>query len=64
MDRETLLHTANGGALRSSADDAFPPDRRAGRLYDDLVSDRWGVAVRLEQERIDWAWVASRLPTA
>ncbi|MEO6714282.1 MAG: Wadjet anti-phage system protein JetD domain-containing protein [Mycobacteriales bacterium] len=31
-------------------------------LYADLVSDRWGVALRLEQERIDWAWVAARLP--
>lgn len=31
-------------------------------LYGDLVSDRWGVAVRLEQERIDWAWVADHLP--
>lgn len=32
-------------------------------LYDDLVSDRWGERVRLEQERIDWGWVLERFPS-
>lgn len=31
-------------------------------LYADLVSGALGEAVRLEQERIDWAWVEDRLP--
>jgi hypothetical protein len=32
-------------------------------LYADLVSDRLGVNVRLEQERIDWDWALERLST-
>jgi hypothetical protein len=31
-------------------------------VYDDLVSDRLGDCVRLEQERIDWAWAEPRFP--
>ncbi|OBK27431.1 hypothetical protein A5634_23295 [Mycobacterium asiaticum] len=31
-------------------------------LYAELVGDRWGERVRLEQERIDWQWVQHRLP--
>jgi hypothetical protein len=30
-------------------------------LYDDLVTDSLGPRVRLEQERIDWAWACERL---
>lgn len=30
-------------------------------LYNDLVTDRFGVRVRLEQERIDWSWVEQHL---
>ena len=30
-------------------------------LYADLVGDVLGPKVRLEQERIDWAWVNDRL---
>lgn len=30
-------------------------------IYTGLVEDRWGTRVRLEQERIDWAWAAQRL---
>lgn len=30
-------------------------------LYDDLVTDRFGTRIRLEQERIDWAWAIARL---
>ncbi|CAI9418938.1 Wadjet anti-phage system protein JetD domain-containing protein [Nocardioides sp. T2.26MG-1] len=33
-------------------------------LYDDLVTDRLGDRVRLEQERIDWAWAEARIKTA
>lgn len=29
---------------------------------DDLVSDRFGDRLRLEQERIDWAWAEPRFP--
>ena len=31
-------------------------------LYQDLVSDRFGDRVRLEQERIDWTWAKQHLP--
>lgn len=30
-------------------------------LYADLVGDRYGPAVRLEQERLDWGWVLDNL---
>lgn len=33
-------------------------------LYDDLVSDRLGVQVRLEQERVDWSWASATLQSA
>ena len=35
--------------------------REEGDLYDDLVSDRLGDRVRLEQERIDWTWAQPQL---
>lgn len=63
MDRETLLahrerwvveeRPARSALTRLSADEAD--------LYGDLVSDTLGVKVRLEQERIDWAWAQARL---
>lgn len=31
-------------------------------LYGDLVADRYGPSVRLEQERLDWGWVSDHLP--
>ena len=31
-------------------------------VYDDIVSDRYGDRVRLEQERISWDWVLAHLP--
>jgi hypothetical protein len=37
-------------------------DEAERALYDDLVTDRLGDRVRLEQERIDWEWVEARLP--
>jgi hypothetical protein len=30
-------------------------------LYTDLVQDRLGPQVRLEQERVDWAWAQQHL---
>ncbi len=64
MDRDTLLQHRDRWGQESKPTNALltrlaEPE---SSLYADLVSDRWGVAVRLEQERIDWAWVAARLP--
>lgn len=64
MDRETLLaHRERWGS------ETAPTSARLDRLDDeeaavhsDLVGDRYAEAVRLEQERIDWAWVRERLP--
>ncbi|MDX2375216.1 DUF2220 family protein [Microbacterium sp. LRZ72] len=65
MDRETLLqHEDRWGhesAPTSVALDRLDEDE--SRLYADIVSDRYAPALRLEQERIDWAWVRERLPT-
>lgn len=64
MDRATLTeHRERWG--REPAPTAARLDRLTAEeaaLYSDLVSDRLGEAVRLEQERIDWAWVQGRLP--
>lgn len=66
MDRETLLahrdrwgteSTPTRAGLRHlSADEA--------ELYGELVSDQFADRLRLEQERIDWAWAQARLPYA
>lgn len=64
MDRPTLLeHQERWGH------ESMPTRARLDRLsseeaavYDDLVSDRLGDRVRLEQERIDWAWAEPRFP--
>lgn len=64
MDRDTLLqHRERWGR------ETKPTNARLTRLsdaedalYTDLVGARWGDGVRLEQERIDWAWVTARLP--
>ncbi len=66
MDRETLLeHRERWGR------DGSPTHARLARLsleeaalYEDLVSDRLGDRVRLEQERIDWRWAEERVPYA
>lgn len=66
MDRQTLFeHRDRWGAEKSPT--AARLDRLTAEeadLYAELVSDRWGDAVRLEQERVDWAWVEARLPYA
>jgi len=63
MDRETLLahrdrwvtedRPARSVLTRLTTDEQD--------LYSDLVTDRLGERVRLEQERIDWQWVQRRL---
>lgn len=64
MDRGTLLqHRDRWG--REPTPTAATLDRLSMEetsLYADLVADRLGEAVRLEQERIDWSWVTARLP--
>jgi hypothetical protein len=65
MDRETLLahrdrwvveeRPATSGLTRLGPGEAD--------LYADLVSDRFGDRLRLEQECIDWAWARERLGT-
>ena len=44
----------------TAALDRLNADEQA--LYEDLVADRFGDRVRLEQERIDWAWALERWP--
>jgi hypothetical protein len=65
MDRETLLaHRDRWG--REDSPTAARLDRLTdaeSALYSDLVSDRFGPAVRLEQERIDWAWAEREIST-
>jgi hypothetical protein len=39
--------------------DRLTADEQA--LYQDLVTDRLGEHIRLEQERIAWDWAAERL---
>ena len=64
MDRQTLLeHRDRWGrepTPTSARLDRLTADESA--LYADLVSDRLGDAVRLEQERLDWSWVTDHLP--
>lgn len=63
MDRETLVqHEQRWGSEPTPTNATLPrlTDAEVG-LYSDLVTDRYARAVRLEQERIDWGWVVSRL---
>ncbi|WP_417564749.1 Wadjet anti-phage system protein JetD domain-containing protein [Microbacterium sp.] len=63
MDRETLLaHRDRWGHEPSPTDAGLTRlDAAEQALYEDLVTDRFGVGVRLEQERIDWDWAQLRL---
>lgn len=63
MDRETLMSHRDRWVLedRPAVSALTRLTRDEHDLYRDLVEDRLGVKVRLEQERIDWAWVADRL---
>jgi hypothetical protein len=66
MDRETLL--AHRDRWVSEERPARSSLRRLGvaerDVYSDLVSDVFGERVRLEQERVDWAWATVRLADA
>lgn len=63
MDEDTLeAHRKLWGSEPAPTNaylENLTPTERA--LYDDLVSDRLGRNVRLEQERINWAWALQRL---
>lgn len=63
MDRATLLeHEARWGSEPMPAVVALAAlDADESALYADLVTDRFGSAVRLEQERIDWEWATARM---
>jgi hypothetical protein len=65
MDRETLLAHRDRWVVEDRAAKSvltrLAPDEQD--LYSDLVNERFGERVRLEQERIDWQWVTQRLPT-
>lgn len=63
MDRETLLaHRERWGSEGSPTNVSLPRLSAAEEaLYEDLVTDRFGAAVRLEQERVDWEWALTRL---
>jgi hypothetical protein len=60
MDRETLLEHRDRWVSESSPTrarlDHLDPAERA--LYADLVEDVYASSLRLEQERLDWGWVA------
>jgi len=64
MDRATLPAHRDRWVVEAtpaaSRLDRLTADERA--LYQDLVTDRLGERVRLEQERIAWNWAAERLP--
>jgi hypothetical protein len=64
MDRETLLAHRERWVREKAPTSARLArlDQGEADLYADLVADRLGEAVRLEQERLDWAWVRDRLP--
>lgn len=66
MDRETLLaHRDRWGIEgRPATSNLTRLTPAEAALYDDLISDRLGDRVRLEQERIDWTWALVRLSAA
>ncbi|MBD3940255.1 hypothetical protein IF188_00895 [Microbacterium sp. NEAU-LLC] len=63
MDRETLLAHRERWVVEGTPTNAALSRLDAGdqAVYDDLVTDRFGPSVRLEQERIDWSWALARL---
>ena len=64
MDRDTLLaHRERWGSEPSPTAAALTRLTDAEQAtYEDLVGDRYADRVRLEQERIDWAWALERWP--
>lgn len=63
MDRATLVAFRDRWGTEPVPTRAQLPHLTAAevKLYDDLVTDRFGDRVRLEQERIDWDWVLAAL---
>jgi hypothetical protein len=64
MDRETMVAHRDRWVAEASPT-AARLDRLTGEeqaLYQDLVTDRLGPRLRLEQERLDWNWITERLP--
>lgn len=63
MDRQTLLEHRNRWVVEPAPTAASLTrlDPTEASLYEDLVTDRLGESVRLEQERIDWTWAVQRL---
>lgn len=66
MDRATLVEHRERWATEERPSSAALTRLGAEEqeLYAELVEDRLGDRVRLEQERIDWRWVIERLPEA
>ncbi len=66
MDRETLLaHEERWGSEpQPTAVQLAYLTADETELYSDLVTNRYGSAIRLEQERIDWAWTLQRVEAA
>lgn len=64
MDRNTLLGHRDRWVRENSptAADLNRLTTDEAALYADLVTDRFGDHVRLEQERIDWTWAERHLP--
>jgi hypothetical protein len=63
MDRATLVaHESRWGTEPTPTNASLPhltvPERE---LYENLVTDRYARALRLEQERLDWGYVVHRL---
>ncbi len=66
MDHETLLEhrsrwVTEPKPTRRTLSNLTPPE---GALYHDLLSDRLGASVRLEQELIGYQWVATAIATS
>jgi hypothetical protein len=64
MDRETLVTHRDRWVTEASPTAARLPrlSSEEQSLYEDLVTDRLGERLRLEQERLAWDWVVERLP--
>ena len=64
MDEQTLLQHRERWVAEPSPTTADLTRLTAAErgVYEDLVTDRYGDRVRLEQERVDWAWVSERWP--
>ncbi|GMA28808.1 hypothetical protein GCM10025874_20610 [Arenivirga flava] len=60
--RTLIAHRDRWGTESTPTDIALPLlDHEEASVYEALVTDRYGKRVRLEQERIDWAWAIQRL---